>query len=186
MDFLFLNEFIFYIIDIAREPVQAKAPAMSLENFSRLDWKQYALLSVLILAPGFFAINLNIISIIAIRRVIRGSHLPPINPLNLLVLTLITGAVLGVAMQFGFDRLMQWLLGMPSLPELYVVAVVATGIASIGFYEFYRWYCVKKEYCGLYALMSVKHDPGRGHAGETPPDDLALECKPRKRNRRGL
>lgn len=155
------------------QQIVAAEPSLPIMEFAKLSTYQQIAVALLLFSPGAIAIFATITFVIVLRRIRRASHEPPFKPWHLFFITIGSGAAFGVLALYTFDRLIyQWLLGVPPLPELYVAAIAFTGFASIGFYELLRWYCVKKEYWGLYELISVKHRSTDGDCGDSPRDDL--------------
>ena len=121
--------------------------------------------------PGVMAVLLTMASVIVIRRVNRADGNPPMKAGQIVKYTVLIGAFFGPMMQFGFQRLANWLTGQPIIWELLLVGFAITGMASMIAYELLRWQS-QKRWPGLYALISVKHSSAAGHVGDTPEGDL--------------
>lgn len=121
--------------------------------------------------PGILAVTLTMASVIVLRRVNRADGNPPVPARRVMRWTLLAGIIFGPLCQWGFQELSTSLTGVPMSWKLVIVAPFITGIAAMVAYEILRW-AARDRWPGIYALISVRHDPRRGHAGESEPSDL--------------
>lgn len=125
-----------------------------------------------IFAPGALAQVLTIATGVAVRRMNRDAlKRPPMNPLAVIWWVLGAGAVWGPLCQWGLQEVVQMLTGFPPIPKLIIVGAFITGPISLVLFEAACWWS-QERHPRLYALLKVRHEPARGHVGETTDGDL--------------
>jgi len=128
--------------------------------------------------PGLLAVIVTVMVTTLIKLGFRAAKQEPLNFFLQVGAALGVGAVIGPVMQLLFQRLMYWLFGLPKLWELVVLAAGLTGLVSIAAYHAMLWYLDHKGYKSAYALLRVKHDPKKGHVGESEDGDITRSKPP--------